>query len=517
MSHSSSGDRFTEILRRDALAPFFWARKLPDRIESKGIPQCFLGHRLTNGDGIFADWDWDGQRLHIRNDRYGFLPLYYFVSPFEIGVSPSISRLLSLGASSDLDDGAMSVFLRVGYMLGEDTPFKEIRNLPPGADFSWDGELQKRPGGLWTGKRQELGREDALDGYISLFRAAMGKRPPTQEDFVMPLTGGKDSRHIVLELCERGHKIGSCVTMKHFPPRPNDDAEIAAELTALLDLDHIVLPQPETRFEAELRKNIRTNFCSDEHQWSIALADYLIGRTNCIYDGLAGDILTSSNLQTIEHLHLFAACDFETLARKLMRQTESAANVVQGFRYRAMNRELAVEKLSNELKRHANAPNPISSYYFWNRTRREIALIPYCILRDIPTVYTPFLDHDLYDFLSSLPGEMVIGTDFHAAAIKRGYPRFANLRFQDRKTPPCPNFPFYRSFAFQAMRYVLEERSTLLRKSYVVPRLLRCMIDEEYSDSVNWLAPLSIYLLQLEELTGTCLDFPSGYGPVLHD
>ncbi len=507
MSRPERRDPIHALLLEELNAPYFWAHKLPNQIERKGAPYCLLGHRLSNDEGIFAEWAWDGQTLRIRNDRYGFYPLYYYSLPREIGVSPSITRLLSLGAPSDLDHRALAVFLRIGFMLGEATPFRMIRALPPRADMSWDGDLRSQAGGIWMEKRQDLRREEAIDRYISLFRAAMAKRSPAHDTCVLPLTGGKDSRHIVLELCERGHKIESCVTVQHFPPRPNDDALIAGELTTRLNLRHVVIPQPCSRLESERRKNLRTNFCSDEHQWAIALADYMIGRTTCAYDGLAGDILTSSNLQTLEHLRLFAEGDWENLTSKLLRKTDPAARILVNSRYQEMNRELAVEEISSELKKHANAPNPISSYFFWNRTRREIALVPYSILREIPVVYSPFLDHDLYDFLASLPGEMAIGTDFHGAAIRLAYPKFADLPFERTKVSRGPHHSLFRRFALETLRFMLGKRSNHIKQHYVLPRLMRCLIDEKYSFSVNWIAPMTVYLLQLEGLTNSIEDF----------
>ena len=60
--------------------PFFYARKQGDDIQTRGTTDCVLGHELF-GDrqsrGPFAQWTWDGRRLEVSNDRYGFNPIYY--------------------------------------------------------------------------------------------------------------------------------------------------------------------------------------------------------------------------------------------------------------------------------------------------------------------------------------------------------------------------------------------------------------------------------------------------------
>lgn len=71
------------------------------------------------------------QALRVQNDRYGFYPLYYFIRPGEVCVSPSLVQLLSEGAPTAPDVAALAVFLRVGWFIGEDTPFQHIRAFPP--------------------------------------------------------------------------------------------------------------------------------------------------------------------------------------------------------------------------------------------------------------------------------------------------------------------------------------------------------------------------------------------------
>lgn len=48
----------------------------------------------------------------MQTDRLGCVPLYYASDRHRIAVSPSIGKLLALGAPGTLDDEGMSVFLR---------------------------------------------------------------------------------------------------------------------------------------------------------------------------------------------------------------------------------------------------------------------------------------------------------------------------------------------------------------------------------------------------------------------
>jgi hypothetical protein len=40
----------------------------------------------------------------------------------------------------------------------------------------------------------------------------------------------------------------------------------------------------------------------------------------------------------------------------------------------------------------AGEPNPLSSFFFWSRTRREIALGPYRMLCGNAVVHSPYVD-----------------------------------------------------------------------------------------------------------------------------
>jgi hypothetical protein len=46
----------------------------------------------------------------------------------------------------------------------------------------------------------------------------------------------------------------------------------------------------------------------------------------------------------------------------------------------AQSTEVAHDLIARELERYAGAANPTSMFYFWNRTRREIALSPASML-----------------------------------------------------------------------------------------------------------------------------------------
>ncbi len=477
-----------------------------EQFVSEGSATCSLGFRIDHtgrqlSEGVFASWKWDGQELRATNCRYGMYPLFYYATPDAFCISSSLATLLQRGAPRDFDHAALAVFLRLGFFLGEDTPFRAIRQLPPNAALRWrDGHVDLTSN-LAHGKLQSISRAAAVEGYASLFRAAIQRRLPLDNAFVMPISGGRDSRHILFELLKSGRQPKLCVTARHFPPRPNPDLVVAKNLCRVLNLGHEVLERPASRVRAEQRKNVETHFCSEEHAWALAMADRLKGETRTLYDGIAGDILSAGLYQSEEKLRLYYA-DTQGLARSLL-ESRTNENVLRRLLtpdlYSGVGPELAVERLSTELKRHADSPNPVRSFYFWNRTRRAVALLPFGILKDFQ-VHTPYLDHDLYDFLTSLPPEIVLDHQFHTETIQMAYPEHRGIPFEKKQVESVRDPSYFRRLCRELVSAVLRHgHSELIRSSLVLPRVAIGAVDGN-SGWTWWGATRALLLLQLEEL-----------------
>jgi hypothetical protein len=257
--------------------------------------------------------------------------------------------------------------------------------------------------------------------------------------------------------------------------------------------DHVVIEQKASRFQAELRNNIVTNLCADEHAWLLAVADELKGKVRTVYDGIGGDVLSESGYLNKERLDQFESGSFEALARGFfVYDTETLKQLVVHENRSIIDDEMAIHHLIDELKKHENAPNPVTSFVFWNRTRREIALSPYGVFRHIPTVFSPYLDHEVYDFLSSLPPGIQLDKQFHSDAIRRAFPQYAHIPFEEKNAPAAESRKQYIQFRKDFALYVVSKKpSSLFRRSSLMPDLLSPLVRRR-------LSPLVLYLFQLE-------------------
>src|SRR3546814_11280996 len=66
-------------------------------------------------------------------------------------------------------------------------------------------------------ERRSISREAAIDEYIGIFRAAMERIRPDDQNYIHPLSGGRDSRHIFLELVRMGRPPRLALTPSSYP------------------------------------------------------------------------------------------------------------------------------------------------------------------------------------------------------------------------------------------------------------------------------------------------------------
>jgi asparagine synthase (glutamine-hydrolysing) len=487
-------------------APVFFATAKDGRVGVAGDPVCPLGHKVEtgarSGEGIFAEWDWNGQRLAARNDRYGFYPLFLFHKENQVGISASIAALVRHGADTTLDYPGLAVALRLGQFVGDDTPFHYIRALPPNARLQWDGKQLKLSGGYEFHPSVHSTRDEAIQTYLELFRRSIQRRPPPTEKFSVPLSGGRDSRHILFELVRNGFRPAYCLTAMTFP----DDVRTAALVCQHLGLEHVIVEQPSAPYLAEVRKNWITNFGVDEGAYPIAISEALMHRgVTAIYDGIAGDVL-SAGLFLERPLHdLFKNGRRREIAEHIIPPGDEPALkriLARDFLDRC-SRQLALERLGIEVAKHFGAHNPVTSFFFWNRTRRKIALTPYAMLSTVPYVFSPYLDHDLFDFLASLPAELLMDHSFHTNAIVHGFPQWSHIPFENKSAKPYDFSAMYARFAREfAEHALLHCPRNLLRTHSLCARLILSLLSGSFGASQQWYLRRAAWLYQLGILIG---------------
>jgi asparagine synthase (glutamine-hydrolysing) len=351
------------------------------------------------------------------------------------------------------DRDALSVRLRAGHFIGERTAFVSHR-------------VENRP--LVFDRPLGLSRDAIIDGYIAHFRQAMAPLPPE----VVLLSGGRDSRHIFLELVTTGRKPRLAISVD-LPG--NNDAQIAARLCARAGVTHRVLQSAGRLSDWECEKNLLTAFSAVEHAWLVPLRAQIAELV--VYDGIGGDVLSAGLLQSRELVERYTG-EPDRYATDFL-GSDAVDRVLPG----SFSPEAAHAALRAEMSRYSQAVNPLATFLFWNRTMRYIAVAP----MGAKQVLTPYLEPRLFEFLSRIPPEHTWDHQLHTDAIARAYPDWVDIPYSTKR--PLQQPAAMRRFALDALR------RTRWRGARLAAPLVA--MAARGSDANLWAAQLAFLLEQL--------------------
>ena len=449
----------------------------------EGFPTGDL-HAAIGPEPFRAGWIWDGESLTVETDRFGLQPLFYRQDGNSIGVSFTIDPLRRSG--DEFDWTALGLFFRLAFFLDNDTPFRAIRRVPADTVLRWkEGiltmESRPRPAvRSYTGSR-----EKAMDTYIEVFRESLkeliGRFPGMA--ISCPLSGGRDSRHIMLELA----RMGAPVHAYTLDVDNANDAPVASPLCAQYGVPHTIVPMAPLTLAAAEWMNSSSQYSTLEHRWLIAMVDAV--PAGVLLDGVAGDVLSAGHFSGERILSQFRQSRLEELAEELLMDDEAIRMLLQPWLYAKMSRQEARQRLVKELARHVDTPSPVASFFLANRTRRVAALTGTCLYGNCQGLM-PFLLDPVYDFLFTLPGEMTVDFQLHTDTLARAFPECRHPYSQKHKGRT------ERLFMAEGLR---ESRhwGGIVNRGASLARLLRGCFDGPYSLRSDWLVSIPHYLHQI--------------------
>ncbi|MCC5853727.1 MAG: hypothetical protein JJU30_12870, partial [Alkalimonas sp.] len=220
----------------------------PELLE--GAAAGFAGYQLHGeapDDGAFVRWSMQDGQFELSTDRLGLYPIYYLQQENELVISNSVA-LIQQQFPLEPNTEAVAIFLRLGFYLGSDTAFKGLIRPEGKLLVRLDNKgvcLQvSRP------KRRQL-TPYTPERYQQLFTAALTRLASCKQPLYIPLTGGKDSRHILLTAAQQGLPVQQCYTTRVLSPHSNDDVSIASTLCQQLNVPHRVLLSEQRLVNAE--------------------------------------------------------------------------------------------------------------------------------------------------------------------------------------------------------------------------------------------------------------------------
>jgi asparagine synthase (glutamine-hydrolysing) len=462
-------------------------------LEVLGIGSFHAGWPVNHPDGedgIFAGWTWDGQTLDAFVDRLGMFPLYYGELPGGIAVSTHAAGVVEAGISREIDVVALQVLCALGFQVGIDTIFKSVKAFPVGGRLTWSPHRLAVQADVPVPTMNNLNRASARDAYLDLFGDSMRRRTVDGAPIRLPLSGGRDSRHILLELFEQGVRPERCYTSSLLTM--NDDASVARALCDKLAIPHVVSVLPGDLIGTEVEKNERLNYEAFEHGWVWKLAQDMRSPDAVSYDGIAGDVLSAGHFHDDENSRLYREQGFDELAERLA----PARAMLQYPIVTNDSRDAAHQRIISELLCYRGTHNPMMFFHLYNRSRRAVSPT-ICNLygSTVGKVFVPFLDRSVFDFLVGMPEEMFADKSFHTEAIAHRFPSFSSFRYS-QKSPP--SHAASRRYALEGLKYALSTPKTpFVQRHSEVVRFIRVGLVPKYRQGAPGLFSRIVLLTQL--------------------
>jgi len=457
-------------------------------------------HTNDNGPSLVAEWVATPGRVEIRQDRLAMLPIFWWAALDRFVASTSLLEVARRSGARDLDWGAIAAFMAVGNYCGVSTPFVGVRTLTPGARLTWQSgaaPVVHSPPlpdiAPFTGTMEE-----AKTIYADLFKKAVARRlPADMSKVVVPLSGGRDSRHVALEIASQGKTPINFITIRSEFGPTDEDVRVAAVLAERLASPHTVIEIDWDNYvEMERLKNFNTHYAVHVDHHSMFEMSMSPGLHDAVvFFGTGGDVLIGDAYFTAKTEALLKQGRFEEVAEIELAGHQSPPWLRGGEK---LSRANAKQHLVEFLKTVPRSTNMFRDYVLLGRQVRNTALVPFDLILRRNRVATPFLDVELLDFQRSLPADPFGPSGPHDAIIAESYPQFADIPYERKGLKEAPTADRRRKAIVSAWRN-LDFGERVFRdnvvQTFIWPRFARACLTRGIDD-MWWLRKL-LYMLDL--------------------
>jgi len=163
-------------------------------------------------DGMFAFaiWDEKEQQLFAARDRFGEKPFYYYQDEEHFIFASEMKALWAIGVEKRIDEKILLNYLTIGHVQNsmdkEQTFFEEIYSLPPAHYLQFRlPAFKSKINKYWSINKEikiDISASDAVEYFTELFNNSVRKRLRSDISLGTSLSGGLDSSSIVSAVTE---------------------------------------------------------------------------------------------------------------------------------------------------------------------------------------------------------------------------------------------------------------------------------------------------------------------------
>lgn len=229
-----------------------WRGSSDTEVILAGIASWGIGPTLERMTGMFAlaVWDRAESTLHIARDRLGEKPLYYgWLADSFVFASELKALRVHPQWQGRIDRGALSLFLRHGYVPAPFSIYQGISKLVPGTYLSVRRDGTRRETTYWSAR--EVAEQGAADPFVGteaeaveelerLLFGAVGRQMVSDVPLGAFLSGGVDSSTVVSLMQAQSSRPVKTFTIG-FQEESHNEAEHAKAVARHLGTDHTEL------------------------------------------------------------------------------------------------------------------------------------------------------------------------------------------------------------------------------------------------------------------------------------
>jgi asparagine synthase (glutamine-hydrolysing) len=197
--------------------------------------------RELDGMFAFAFYDREAGKITIARDFIGSKPLYYSLQDGRFAFSSEMSSLHLTAQSQAVDNLALHLFFRFGFVPGSRTMFNSIRKVQPGEILQFDLRSKSvKTACLKEHFTEELGDWISHDNLRQAIRNSTASALMGRRELALYLSGGLDSSMILHESSSFLSNVRTFTTRFTDTSNPsiNEDADLAALLSKVYGTKH---------------------------------------------------------------------------------------------------------------------------------------------------------------------------------------------------------------------------------------------------------------------------------------
>lgn len=217
-------------------------------------------------DGMFAFaiWDQREKELFAARDRFGEKPFFYFIDREQFVFASEMKALWAAGIEREVNLKLLFNYLTIGYVdnpnIPEETFFENIFKLPAGSCLKvsannpepsisnyWDIDVEN--------ENKKINDAEAIDQFGHLFERSVKRRLRSDVSIGTSLSGGLDSSSVMATLHElTAHHSPLTAFSAIFPGFEKDESSFAKIIADKFQLDHFTITPDASSLYNDLEK-----------------------------------------------------------------------------------------------------------------------------------------------------------------------------------------------------------------------------------------------------------------------